>query len=93
MNKLKHYRELRGLTQEQLGKLSRISQPQIARMEHDPDHKYYRQMSGVYARRLAAVLRVGVFELSGSLDALVEDMSEREIGRIAKMIEAFKTRE
>lgn len=90
MNRLKHYRELKGLSQAELAKKARISQPQIARMEHEPDHLYYRKMSGIYARRLAAVLNVPVFELTRSLDALVEGMSEREILRIARMIEASK---
>ena len=89
MNRLKHFRELRGLTQQQLAKRARISQPQIVRMEHEPDHKYYRKMSGVYARRLAAVLQVSVFDLSRSLDALVDGKSEREVLRIARMIEAM----
>jgi predicted transcriptional regulator len=49
MNKLRHYRELREMTQTELAKRAKISQPMIARMEHEPDHPSYRGMSGEHA--------------------------------------------
>jgi transcriptional regulator with XRE-family HTH domain len=89
-NKLKQYRELAGLTQQELANRAKVSQEMISRMEQPEHSKTYRGMSGEFARRLAAVLRVGVFELSGSLDAAADGLPAREIQRLGRWIEDLK---
>lgn len=78
MNPLRAFREKAGLSQQQLADLAGTSQPQILRLEKEPDEAEYREMTATWALRLAPHLGIQPLQLfpqllTGSLDALLVD--------------------
>lgn len=89
-NRLRHYREQSGMTQHQLARLTGISQAHISKMELDVDNPNHRRMSSDHAHRIAKVLKVTAFDLTGSLDDAAFGLSEREIAKIAGIIAVMR---
>jgi transcriptional regulator with XRE-family HTH domain len=84
MNPLRAFREKAGLSQQQLAEKAGTSQPQIVRLEKEPDEDDYREMTVSWALRLAPPLGITPIELfpqlleslrSDSIDALLVGVS------------------
>jgi transcriptional regulator with XRE-family HTH domain len=80
MNPLRTFREKAGLSQQQLADKAGTPQPQIVRLEKEPDEDDYREMTVSWALRLAPPLGITPIELfpqlletlrSDSIDALL----------------------
>lgn len=89
MNRLVHLRKKAGLSQAELARRAGTAQPNVARAELHPDNPHYRKISPQLYKPLAKALGVSVYELTGSLDAMTDGLSEKQKTRIARTIETL----
>lgn len=89
MSRLKELRLRAGLSQDELAKKTGISQPQIVRLEHPEDHPDHRTISPQAATLLARALHSTVFELTGSLDAMLHGAPSESKEQIARVVAAM----
>lgn len=89
MNRLVQLRTKARLSQAELARRAGTAQPNIARAELHPDNPNYRKLSKHLHKPVAKALGVSIYELTGSLDAMTDGLSDKEKARIARTIETL----